>query len=187
MDEHRYTATNIADLIADALEYDDEAKRNMHHRVRYLAKKGHLQDGRAIDKRGTLDFPASEVYRAAIYCEFLGLTMDIVAASTALQRAEEFHPMFDKPESARVEGGWHFSGGLASAVRGVRTGEHWQLFVVLKRSGHSTEAGLSAFYTWSEEQIENVDKIYGREAAATSVRIDLSELFKNLVRKVGVI
>jgi hypothetical protein len=187
MSDNRYTATQIADLLADALEYQDSAKSNMHHRVRYLAKKSYLAHGKSIDNRGTLDFPVSEVYRAAVFCEFLGMSMDMKIAASALQRAESLHLGPNMPESARVEGGWQFSGGLAAAVRGVNAGENWKLFVVLKRSGHSTDAGLHAFYTWSEEARESIDELYGRNEAATKMVIDLTRLFKNLVCNVGLI
>jgi len=187
MGGNRFTATQIADLLADALEYQDSAKSNMHHRVRYLAKRSYLANGKSIDNRGTLDFPVSEVYRAAVFCEFLGLSMDMKIAASAMQRAENLHLGLDKPKSARVEGGWQFSGGLAAAVRGVKAGEHWKLFVVLKRSGHSADAGLHAFYTWSEDARESIDDLYGREEAATKMVIDLTKLFKNLACNVGLI
>lgn len=187
MDEKRYTATQIADLLADALEYQDSAKSNMHHRVRYLSKKGYLRHGKSIDNRGTLDFPPSEVYRAAVFCEFLGLSIDMKVASSALQRAEDYHPMLNKPESSRVKGGWQFSGGLATALRGASVGEQWKLFVVLNRSGHSADAGLTAFYTFLGEGRETIDDVFGREEAATILVIDLTKLFKNLIGNVGLI
>lgn len=182
MSEKRYTATQIADLLADALEYQDSAKSNVRHRVRYLAKKNHLAHGKSIDNRGTLDFPVSEVYRAAVFCEFLGLSMDIKIAKSALQRAESLHVGLGKPDSARVEGGWQFGVGLDPAIRGIKAGENWKLVVVLKRSGHRSDAGPQTFFTWSEETRESIDEFYGREEAATTIFIDLNKLFKNLIR-----
>jgi len=185
MAENRFTATQIGDILADALEYSDESRSNLRHRVRYLAKKHHLLNGCKIDERGTLEFPKSEVYRAALYCEFLGLSMDIKVAAQALQQAEDFKPFLNKPESARVDGGWNFSGGLSSAVRGVGAGEKWKLVILLQRSGHSTEAGLKSFYTWENDRSTDVDAILGREGASTALDIDLCSLFGSLLHRIG--
>jgi len=189
MEDERYTATQIAELLCDALEVTHDAQNNLHFRVKYLAKKAHLRGGRKTDARGTLDFPKSEVFRAVLFNEFLGLSMDIAAAAKALDQAEDFHPMGQHPQSARAPGGsgWNYRGGLASAVRGVAAGELWHLVLTLQRSGHSSNAGLRAQYTWSDENVEEADRVLGRKAAATTVTVNLRLLFEDLIERVGVI
>jgi hypothetical protein len=183
MQEDRRTATQIAEILAAALEVQEEDKENLHHRVRYLAKKHYLRGGRAIDKRGTLDFPVSEVFRAAILCEFLAFSIDVKVASAALKQAETaYRPgVGNYPASAKKEGGWAFSDTLSTVLQGVRAGEDWWLVVELRRSGTSDGAGLVGRYAHSEEERTDVDAIFGRSPAATVLRVSLTKLYGNIM------
>lgn len=185
MQEERLTATKIAEILAAALEVQIEDKDNFHHRVRYLAKKKYLHNGREIDKRGTLDFPVTEVYRAAILCEFLAFSMDIKVASAALKQAEDdFRPRVGNfPHSARKGGGWAFSDCLNTVLRGIEAGEVWWLVVELRRSGTSDGAGLVGRYAHSEEERTDVDAIFGRAPAATVLRVNLSTLYGKILER----
>lgn len=185
MQENRLTATQIAEILAAALEVQDEDKENLHHRVRYLAKKHYLRDGRTIDKRGTLDFPTSEVYRAAILCEFLAYSIDVKVASAALEQAEaDYRPgVANYPASAKRDGGWAFSDVLGTALQGIRAGEDWWLIVELRRSGTSDGAGLVGRYAHSEEERTDVDAIFGRAPAATVLRVSLTKLYGNIMER----
>lgn len=181
MKEKRFTATNIAEILGDALEVQDADRENLHHRIRYLAKKHYLNGGRKIDNRGTLDFPVSEVFRAAILCEFLAFSMDVKIASTALRDAEELClPPGSYPNSARTDGGWLFSGGLGTVVEGVSAGEDWLLVVELRRSGPSGAAGLVGRYARASIQLPDVDVIFGRAATATVLTVNLTKLFTEI-------
>ena len=185
MQEDRRTATQIAEILAVALEVQEEDKENLHHRVRYLAKKHYLHDGRTIDKRGTLDFPISEVFRAALLCEFLAFSIDVKVASAALKQAETaYRPgVGNYPASAKKEGGWAFSDTLSTVLQGVRAGEDWWLVVELRRSGTSDGAGLVGRYAHSEEERTDVDAIFGRAPAATVLRVSLTKLYGNIMER----
>ncbi|MCA2012902.1 hypothetical protein LCM17_15500 [Cereibacter sphaeroides] len=187
MTEDQFSASKIGELLADALEIAEEARNNLQHRVRYLAKKEHLQYGRAVDGRGTLHFPKSEVYRAAILCEFLSLSMDMKIATEVLRNAERYTPIGEPPDSARIKGGggYIYHGGLSTAVRGVAAGEQWTLMLTLQRSGYISDAGMSARYVSPKDASVNVDRIFGRAPAATIVAIDLTALFERIVPVVG--
>lgn len=185
MDNRRHTATNISDVIGNVQEVQDSAKDVLQRRIRYLSKKHYLRGGREIDKRGTLDFPFSEVFRAAIYCEFLALSMDIKVASAALQKAEElrFVPG-NYPVSMQTDGGWRFDdGGLAAAVHGVGSGEEWLLVIEIKRSGENGNAGMVAHYTVVGHQKPNVDVMLGSAVTATTLTISLEKLFTGLLNQ----
>ena len=183
MDEKRFTAANIADVLADTFEVQDEDKGNLRHRVRYLAKKHYLRGGKAIDKRGTLDFPTSEVFHAAILCEFLSLSMDIKIASSALKQAEKDFRLSpgNYPDSARRHGGWAFSGYLETVLRGIEADEDWWLVVELRRSGTIDAAGLLGRFTHANEQRADVDATFGRAPAATVLKVNLTKLFGKIL------
>lgn len=183
MSDQKYTATNMSEIIGNAQEVQDSAKDILHNRTRYLSKKKYLCDGSELDKRGTLGFPVSEVFRAAIYCEFLALSMDIKVASTALQKAEKlrFAPG-NYPASMQTDGGWPFDkGGLAAAVHGVDAGEEWLLVIEIKRSGESVGAGLVAHYSVVGHEHPNVDVMLGSAVTATTLTINLKTLFTGLL------
>lgn len=183
MSDKTYTATYISDVIGNAQEVQASAKDILHRRTRYLSKKHYLHHGRKLDDRGTLGFPVSEIFRAAIYCEFLALSMDIKVASAALEEAEKlrFAPG-NYPASMQTNGGWPFDeGGLAAAVHGVDTGEEWLLVVEIKRSNQSGGAGLLAHYTVIGHEKPNVDVILGSAVTATTLTINLKTLFTGLL------
>lgn len=178
MKEQRYTATRIAEILGDALEVQEADKESVHHRVRYLAKKEYLRNGQKIDKRGTLDFPASEVFRAAILCEFLAMSMDVKVALTGMREAEALRfPPGEYPASTKTPGGWSFSGGLSQAIRGVESGEEWLLLFELRRSGEVGGGGPVAKYVLADEDQPDVNDIYGRTKAATVLTVNLKSLF----------
>lgn len=184
MKEKRFTATKIAEILGDALEVQEVDRENMHHRVRYLAKKHYLFGGRIIDNRGTLDFPVSEVFRAAILCEFLAFSMDVKVASAALEEAAKLRlPPSSYPASARTDSGWSFSGGLGTVVRGVEFGEDWFLVVELRRSGRSGVAGLVGRYVRAKDQEPDVNEIFGRAAPATFFTVRLTNLFAEILER----
>lgn len=185
MEEKRLTATKIAEIVAAALEVQDEDKDNLHHRIRYLAKKRYLIGGQKIDNRGTLDFPASQVYRAAILCEFLAFSMDVKVAAAALTQADaNFHPRVENyPNSARQDGGWTFLDCLGTVLRGIKTGEDWWLVVELRRSGTSEGAGLVGRYAHADEQKIDVDAIFGRAPVATVLKVNLTRLYGKILEK----
>ena len=179
MEETRLTATQIGDILVAALEVRAEDKSNLHHRVRYLAKKQYLGDGRTIDNRGTQDFPTSEVYRAALLCEFLAFSIDVKVASTVLKQAEKGFRLNIRnyPVSARRDGGWAFSDWLDTILNGINYGETWWLLVKLGRSGTSHGAGLIGSFAHAEEERVDVDFIFERAAAATVLKINLTTLY----------
>lgn len=187
MTEEQFSASRVGEILADALEVSTEARSNLQHRVRYLAKKGYLKHGREVDRRGTLLFPKSEVYRAAILCEFLNLSMNMQIATDVLRMAERYNPHGKLPESAQIKGGggYIFRGGLSAAVQGIAAGEQWTLMLTLQRSGYLSDAGISARYLSSTETSANIDGRLGRAPAATTVTVDLTALFAKIVPVVG--
>ena len=187
MTEDRYTATRIAEEITLALGVSGEAESALQHRVRYLAKKGHLQDGKKVDARGTLEFLKIEVFRAALFCELLAASMDVRSVRDALEQAQDFHPGAGQyPDSARTEGGWTYQGGgLGAALQGVFAGEKWTLVLSVMRPGFNDEGGLRAFYTWEGNERENVDQLMGRKPEALKIIVDLNVLFSGLITSIG--
>jgi hypothetical protein len=190
MSKTEFTASQIAGALSVSFGEEESANSKLHHRIRYLAKKEHLVNGRKVDDRGTLVFPKTEVYRAALYNELLSLTMDVGMAANAINKAEAYNPRVHPGSAKGSKGGYNYSGGLPTSVRGVEAGEEWALILTVARAGHSSEANISAQYLWQGEErsIDDqdfLDAIFGRNRCATRLRIDLKELFAPLIRTIG--
>lgn len=191
MADSKFTATQIGEIICDAWKLHPVERDNLQHKVRYIAKKQYLRHGSKADARGTLKFPKSEIYRAALFCEFLDADVDIRKVSEAVNQAETYRPL-KNPESARAKsgGGFNYPGGLATAVRGVAFGESWRLLLTRMRSSLADARGTYGRYVWSGEEEAESDTaalavLYGKPHAALIQSIDLNAAFHDIVKKVG--
>jgi len=184
-----YTATEIAGVICQSERLTLQDHTDIHNRVRYIAKQGHLSDGERIDARGTLAFAPLEVYRAAIYCEFMALGLDIRSLRHVVSAATRRHDHSNtKPPSQKVEGGWLSFGGLRDSIIGVRAGEKWLLILQLQMPGHADGGGLVADFVWEEAQDlaleERVRAITGRAATRVWATLDLTRLYNGILPQV---
>ena len=74
-------------------------------RVRNIAAKGLLQNGKVVDGKGTVAFPALEVYRARILNALSDLAMDVRALREAVEAAgRHFHPAPRARALAAIDG-----------------------------------------------------------------------------------
>jgi len=192
MSDEKFTATQIGEIICDAWGLEQGARNNLQHKVRYTAKKGYLRNGTKADARGTLEFPKSEVFRAAIFCEFLEADADINRIGEAINHAERFTPTVN-PASARAPkgGGFEYSGGgLAVAVRGVAACENWRFIVSRARSPLADGKAIYGRYLWSGEDESDDDSkalsiFYGKPHAALIQEVDLNAAFGDIIKKIG--
>lgn len=186
----KVTVTEIADLICQAQGLRLKDHLSLHNRIRYLAKKGFLQDGVRIDDRGTLAFPLLEVYRAAIFADALALCLD----GSALKAIQEAAPRFGDTQpspSMRIGGGVHSRGGLKDAIRGVDAGEPWNLSLRVQQPGHSTAERLIAEFvyggdTTAAEIDARANRIFGRKPSRAFAAFVLADIFASIIPLVGV-
>lgn len=189
MNLHRFTATEIADLInrADGLTLADNA--TTHRRVRNFAVKGLLSDGQAVDARGTLAFPAIELYRARVLCALSDLAMDVRALREVVDAAGRDFDLRSEPAlSLRSEAGIQSRGGLRDSIYGVACGEPWSLTLEAFKPGHSTAKALAARFQWNDARDNGrvvANRIFGTGRSYAVAVIDLNALYTWLLAEVG--
>ena len=187
-----FTASAIHDAFCKANGLDPKKSPSILNRIRYLAKRGLLLNGTVVDERGTFAFELLELFRAAIYTELAGLTMDIRAFAPIGGAAARRHTSgLHIPRSMKFEGGFRSRGGLWDSIHGVAQGEAWSLVIRLVRPGISSEGGLVAEFVCedasiSDDEMQEVDNIIGRDSVRTRVSVDLTALFEPLIKIVGV-
>jgi len=157
-----------------------------------MAKRGLLSEGSVVDQRGTYAFPKVEVYRAVLYMELAGLTMDLRAfAPIGEAAAREFSGKSAAPPSLRFDGGIRSCGGLKDAINGVAQDERWFLTVELQQPGFVENGRLNAEFHFEDqtpserEQIE-ANEILGRSSSRAKVVVDLKILFAPIIASIGV-
>ncbi len=187
----QYPASRIHEILCQADDLEPAKQPALLNRIRYLAKRELLRNGRRIDERGTLAFPKLEVYRAAIFCDLAGLAMDVRALAPITDAAVRRHSLGSvKPPSLKIEGGWRSAGGLIDSILGVDAGEQWWLIMEYKLADHSFGGGVAADFLWdgakNPEAEETARQLLGRKPIRTSARIDLSALFGGIIQIVGV-
>ncbi len=187
----QYTASRVHEILCQADGLETAEQPALLNRIRYLAKRELLQNGSRIDERGTLAFPKPEIFRAAIFCDLAGLTMDVRALEPITDAAARRHSLdLVKPPSLKINGGWKSAGGLIDSIRGVDAGEQWWLTMQYYFAGHSSGGGLAAEFLWdgakNPDVEETVHQIFGRKPTRTSARIDLRALFGGIIPIVGV-
>ena len=114
---YRYTSGAIAEIIAEADGH--ELDSSTLNRVRKLALSADiLQHPRAIDGRGTKDFPALEVYRARLFATLVQMGVQ----SPVLVQVSEAGLLFPP-------GGKASRGAFRDSIAGAANGEAWELVI----------------------------------------------------------
>lgn len=187
-----YTASQIHEIYCSANGMAAKEHSAALNRFRYMAKRGLLSEGSVVDQRGTYAFPKLEVYRAVLYMELAGLTMDLRAfAPIGEAAAREFSGKSDAPPSLRFDGGIRSCGGLKDSINGVAQDEPWLLTVKLQQPGFVDNGRLKAEFHFEDklspeqEEIE-ADKILGRNSSRAKVIVDLKILFAPIIASIGV-
>ncbi|MCM2562500.1 hypothetical protein M8756_10105 [Lutimaribacter sp. EGI FJ00015] len=178
-----YTVTEISHLICEADGLTDrEDMKITHERVRHLAKRGFLNNGQAIDERGTLVFPEAEVFHAAVLCDLLSIDMGAPVLRKVTEAAEAL-PLLDVDQWAPSQRGDELRrsfGGLLDAIRGAAAGERWGLTIRQEQPGRSVPAQVHAAFGWLDAPGGNGDDvaaILGRKPNRLRVVLELTELF----------
>lgn len=186
-----YTATEIAEKICDAQKLTLGDNTALHNRLKYIAKRGVLKNGRAIDGRGTLAFGKLELFRAAIFVELIGLAMDVRALDAVTANAAT---RFDaSAPSQRVPGGRQSRGGLIDAIRGVAAGEQWFLKLWRVNPGILEPEHIKAAFVRDKEDGKEpwdsakVDLVHQRQPSRAHVTVDLTALFGPIIGLVGAV
>lgn len=187
-----YTATEIAEKICATQELTLGDNTALHNRLKYIAKRGVLQNGRAVDGRGTLAFAKLELFRAAVFLELIGLAMDVRALEAVTNAATE-KPQNHGTTSQKVSGGYLSRGGLADAINGVAAGEQWFLKLWRVNPGHTDPEHIKAAFvpdTVVDKQLwgsNKVDSALGRQPSRAHVTVDLTALFLPIIELVGTV
>ncbi len=202
-----YTATEIAEVICRAEGITLEKSTSIHNRMRYLSKykynssdpnttnadtRSLLQNGIVTDKRGTVAYPALEVFRAALFYELMAFSMDVRALGAIMTAASEKATLGVKPAPSQMGDGQLLAkGGLIDSVRGVNSGEGWFLSLYVHHSKTLKSPTLSGRFLWNGDGSSQIDDDKIEEAfEATPVRtrltIDLLKLFPKILEQVGV-
>lgn len=153
----RFTAAEIADLIAEADGCALEDHPAILNRTRHLARRGILRDGQPVpgDLRNTQNFPVLEAYRARLFDALAPYGFEH-ATLAQISAAGDRHPAAGDPvaPSMKVGEALHSQGGFRDALRGVAAGESWTLEVEsyarkpLEQSGFKTSDDLRISFLW---------------------------------------
>lgn len=190
-DTEEYTATEIAEKICAAQELTLGDNTALHNRLKYIAKRGVLKNGRAVDGRGTLAFAKLEVFRAAVFVELIGLAMDFRALEAVTNNAATKFAVL--AASQKVPGGSLSRGGLVDAINGVAAGEQWFLKLWRVNPGLMDPEHIAAAFV-PEEVTDaqlwdnaDLDKRLGRKPSRAHVTVDLTALFLPIIELVGTV
>lgn len=195
-----FTATEIAEALCKADGLQLAAHSTIYNRVKYLAKREILVPTRRLDARGTLAFGPLEVYRAAVFCELVGLAMDVRALDAVKAAATAHFEGNAAAPSQMIKGGRYSRGALQDAVKGVAAGEEWSLKLWRVNPGlrivsdqHGTGVELSpekidAAYVWAGAGplwSPRIDAIFQRKPTRALLSVDLQECFRDLIPIAG--
>lgn len=195
----KYTATEIADIICQAQGLSLGYHTELHNRLKYIAKRGMLRDGKAVDGRGTLAFPKLEIFRAAVFVELIGLAMDVRALSAvndAASRMRAYKDVFSQSSAFRNDDGrqtgeTYSQGGLKDAIFSAYLGgkrHKWLLKIWRVNPGKLDPECIKAEFVpdivteselWANTQ---ADEILGRQPTRAHVSVDLFELFNPITK-----
>ena len=173
----RYTVTEIAEAIcqADDLKLADHTRA--YSQVRTAVRRNLLADGEMVDARGTLSFPAKEIYRARILNALADYSIDLAVVGEVIDRAIREV----RPPSGHA-GLWR---GFESVIEKARQNdEPWSLVVSLYRPGFKHGKRLTASIcpgTGDRGVTASViDNTFGTGAPQGRLILDLTVLFANL-------
>lgn len=187
-----FTASDMHKILCKANGLEETSERALLTRVRYMAKRGLLHGGKAIDDRGTWAFRAIEIYRCAILAELAGIAMDVRAFQSIFEAAGRGFPMGRLAAPSMTQDGLIRSqGGLIDAINGVSANERWSLQIELRRSGMLTPEGMFAEFIWEgatdrAPEANEAEQNLNQQPVRTRVSVDLFLLFKPLIEIVGV-
>lgn len=186
-----FTATEIAEKICAAQELTLGDNTVLHNRLKYIAKRGVLKNGRTVDGRGTLAFAKLELFRAAVFVELIGLAMDVRALEAVTDNAaKKFNVL---APSQDVPGGSVSRGGLLDAINGVAAGEQWFLKLWRVNPGLLDPEHIAAAFvpeTVSDSDLwgnAKVDATHKRKPSRAHVTVDLTALFDPIIKLVGTV
>lgn len=186
-----FTATEIAEVICKAQELTLGDNAALHNRLKYIAKRGILKPARTVDGRGTLAFAKLEVFRAAVFVELIGLAMDARALEAVTANAAK---RFDvSGPSQKVSGGAVSRGGLVDAISGVEAGEQWFLKMWRVNPGLVDPEHIKAAFVHESTPDEklwatpSLDKKMKRQPSRVHVTVDLTALFRPIIKLVGTV
>jgi hypothetical protein len=176
----RYTVTEIAEAIcqADDLKLADHTRA--YSQVRTAVRRNLLADGEIVDARGTLSFPAKEIYRARILNALADYSIDLAVVGEVIDRAiREVRP----PHG--YAGLWRgFESVIESIERARQNDEPWSLVVSLYRPGFKHGKRLTASIRSESgdrsEAASKIDDTFGTGAPQGRLILDLTVLFANL-------
>ncbi len=190
-DSAEFTATEIAEKICAAQELTLGDNTALHNRLKYIAKRGVLKNGRSIDGRGTLAFGKLELFRAAVFVELIGLAMDVRALEAVTDSAaKKFNVL---APSQDVPGGSVSRGGLLDAINGVAAGEQWFLKLWRVNPGFLDAEYIAAAFVpetvadsdlWGNAKVDEIQK---RKPSRMYVTVDLTALFEPIIKLVGAV
>lgn len=173
----RYTVTEIAEAIcrADDLKLADHTRA--YSQVRTAVRRNLLANGEIVDARGTLSFPAKEIYRARILNALADYSIDLAVVGNVIDRAiREVRPPHGHT------GLWL---GFESVIeRTHQNDEPWSLVVSLYRPGFKQGKRLTASISpgtgYRSETDSTIDDTFGTGAPQGRLVLDLTTLFAKL-------
>jgi hypothetical protein len=189
----KYTATEIADIICKAQGLTLGYHTELHNRLKYVAKRGMLRDGKAVDGRGTLAFPKLEIFRAAVFVELIGLAMDVRALTAVNDAADRLNAYWGPIATSGCDASYS-QGGLKDAVRSSEFdlgGDYWFLKIWRVNPGRIDPEYIKAAFVPGKIKDEELwgnskaDEILGRKPTRAHVSVDLSILFRPIVKLVN--
>ena len=174
----RFTVTEIAEAIcqADNLKLADHTRA--YSQVRTAVRRNLLADGEIVDARGTLAFPATEVYRARLLNALADYSIDLAVIGGVIDHAiRDVRPPLDHT------GLWS---GFESVIEATqrKTSAPWSLVVSLYRPGFNHGKRLTASIVPGNgsrpDHMDRIDDSFGTGAPQGRLVLDLNTLFANL-------
>jgi hypothetical protein len=181
----RYTISDIASVLeADSINRPGDWA-DAHRRVRGYATRELLEGGKVVDRRGTVDFPVEECFRAALLDALSAHEMNHYSLAVICDAGAEklFQARF--APSQHVGGVAKPEGGFLDAVRGVAAGEQWDLRVctyapaAVELEGFLGSRAKYVRFEWAGDQIP-LDR-YDGSKPRTELRVDLTALWSPIV------
>ncbi|ODT17492.1 MAG: hypothetical protein ABS35_25690 [Kaistia sp. SCN 65-12] len=146
-----------------------------------------MEGGHVVDRRGTVDYPAIEVYRAALLDALANMGLDHVALGVVMDAGAERQFQANFAPSQIADGVAKPLGSFEDAVRGIAAGENWRLIVAtfppmaVEIDGFHCGKGLHARFEWSGDAIAMpIERFDGAKPRAL-LTVNLASLWRPLV------
>lgn len=174
------TVTEIAEAICEADDLRLADHTRAYSQVRTAVRRGLLRGGIEIDKRGTLAFPVTEVYRARIFNALADFSIDLAAVGDEIEASINRAVTKVKRPLGKASAGTQPS--FETIIRGARAGDLWRLEIRLYKPGHESGRRLVArlFLEGDPVPSPRVEEAFGTGPAQAVLTLDLVELFRGL-------